>query len=303
MKHLLFFYLTCSYSIGFFSFIILFWTYLKSRWKAFIYMSIFWVIGTIQLIFLTYVAYRYANIPFWYNHYYPLINYGLESLYIFVFPLLINELFKVNPHRLVNDGFGILFLCGLTCIVTPSLLGVLHDGSQIESFIGFKIYRLIFAGAFVYSFSIFGLKIKNINDIRERNFYIFTAIILFVLFTQTIVPIVKSFPENTVIFATGYFYLNVCLLKYLVNRFFEFSQPPLTKTVSEIMTPREKEILAQLAQGLSNKDIGMNLSITETTVKTHIQNIYKKLGVSNRVQLINRLRNNNYHVATFNNPK
>ena len=52
----------------------------------------------------------------------------------------------------------------------------------------------------------------------------------------------------------------------------------------EKLTPREKEILAQLAAGLSNKEIARKLDVAESTVKIHLQSILKKLGLSNRVQ-------------------
>ena len=52
------------------------------------------------------------------------------------------------------------------------------------------------------------------------------------------------------------------------------------------LTPREREVLELLAQGMSNKEIGDKLFISEGTVKTHIHNIYQKAGISNRFQLI-----------------
>lgn len=50
------------------------------------------------------------------------------------------------------------------------------------------------------------------------------------------------------------------------------------------LTPREGEMLAQLALGLSNKEIARKLDVAESTVKIHLQSILKKLGVNNRVQ-------------------
>ncbi|MEZ0111372.1 DNA-binding NarL/FixJ family response regulator [Catenulispora sp. EB89] len=48
------------------------------------------------------------------------------------------------------------------------------------------------------------------------------------------------------------------------------------------LTDREKDILAQLAQGLGNRDIAKTLFISEATVKTHLGRIYDKLGVDTR---------------------
>lgn len=50
------------------------------------------------------------------------------------------------------------------------------------------------------------------------------------------------------------------------------------------LTPREKEILACLARGESNKGIARTLNVAESTVKIHVQNILKKLNLSSRVQ-------------------
>ena len=50
------------------------------------------------------------------------------------------------------------------------------------------------------------------------------------------------------------------------------------------LTPREKEILACLARGDSNKIIARSLDVAESTVKIHVQNILKKLNLSSRVQ-------------------
>jgi DNA-binding NarL/FixJ family response regulator len=50
------------------------------------------------------------------------------------------------------------------------------------------------------------------------------------------------------------------------------------------LTKREREILDLVAEGLPNAEIGRTLWITEQTVKFHLSNVYRKLGVSNRTQ-------------------
>jgi two-component system nitrate/nitrite response regulator NarL len=51
------------------------------------------------------------------------------------------------------------------------------------------------------------------------------------------------------------------------------------------LTAREREIVQCLARGESNKVIARNLSVAESTVKNHVQNILKKLNLSSRVQV------------------
>jgi DNA-binding CsgD family transcriptional regulator len=53
------------------------------------------------------------------------------------------------------------------------------------------------------------------------------------------------------------------------------------------LTAREQEILRLILQGASNKDIERKLFISASTVRNHIYNIYQKLGVQNRLELIN----------------
>jgi DNA-binding NarL/FixJ family response regulator len=50
------------------------------------------------------------------------------------------------------------------------------------------------------------------------------------------------------------------------------------------ISPREREVLVQVALGLSNKEIAAKLSITEGTVKLHVHKLLEKLGVSDRTQ-------------------
>jgi RNA polymerase sigma factor (sigma-70 family) len=50
------------------------------------------------------------------------------------------------------------------------------------------------------------------------------------------------------------------------------------------LTPREREVLAQVAEGLTNKEIARLLSVSPATIKAHVERIIAKLGVSDRTQ-------------------
>ena len=54
----------------------------------------------------------------------------------------------------------------------------------------------------------------------------------------------------------------------------------------EALSPREREILALISEGLGNADIGERLSISEKTVRNHVSNLFDKLGVWSRAQAI-----------------
>ena len=54
----------------------------------------------------------------------------------------------------------------------------------------------------------------------------------------------------------------------------------------DALTSKEKEVLALVAKGATNRDIADKLCVQDVTVKTHLNSIFKKLGVSNRTQAV-----------------
>jgi ATP/maltotriose-dependent transcriptional regulator MalT len=69
------------------------------------------------------------------------------------------------------------------------------------------------------------------------------------------------------------------------------SLPPATRDEDpplETLTARELDVLGLVADGLSNRDIGGRLAISEHTVKFHLASIFGKLGVSTRTEAVQR---------------
>lgn len=58
----------------------------------------------------------------------------------------------------------------------------------------------------------------------------------------------------------------------------------MTTSGSDALTPREREILALVAQGERTATIAARLGIAENTVKSHCTNAYRKIGARNRVE-------------------
>jgi DNA-binding NarL/FixJ family response regulator len=54
----------------------------------------------------------------------------------------------------------------------------------------------------------------------------------------------------------------------------------------DLATPRELEVLLAVARGLSNKEVGDELFLSEATVKSHVRSLLTKVGLTNRVQLV-----------------
>jgi len=64
------------------------------------------------------------------------------------------------------------------------------------------------------------------------------------------------------------------------------SNPTPTLRQDDLLTARESEIVDLVCMGLRNKDIADRVSLSEGTIKVHLHNVYRKLGVNSRSELI-----------------
>jgi len=80
---------------------------------------------------------------------------------------------------------------------------------------------------------------------------------------------------------------------FLASRFVHYSSRNKQNAGRDGLTNRELEILGLVAKGYTNKDIATTFKISENTVKSHLADIYAKLGVSNRTQAIMMCSANN----------
>ena len=88
----------------------------------------------------------------------------------------------------------------------------------------------------------------------------------------------------------GDYYIQSSLIPSLNSR---LVNRDIDKEKIAALTKREMEILTQIAGGMCNKEIALNLNISERTVKNHISNIFKKIDVSDRTQAaVFAIRNN-----------
>jgi DNA-binding NarL/FixJ family response regulator len=78
------------------------------------------------------------------------------------------------------------------------------------------------------------------------------------------------------------------ILKRLLDQFADSLPDPNAAAPRElgVLTDREREVLVQVARGLSNAEIAQELSVSETTIKTHVGHVLTKLGLRDRVQAV-----------------
>lgn len=77
----------------------------------------------------------------------------------------------------------------------------------------------------------------------------------------------------------------LCLPR-LGPEFFEGSQNAAGNALLKTLTKREHEVLSLLCRNLSNQEIAQTLFLSESTIKTHLRSIFRKLGVKNRSEAL-----------------
>jgi DNA-binding NarL/FixJ family response regulator len=97
-------------------------------------------------------------------------------------------------------------------------------------------------------------------------------------------------PEELVsavrIVAAGDALLSPSVTRRLIAEFANRPQPPPVPDGLDELTEREREVLLLLAQGASNAEIATRLFVAETTVKTHVAHVLRKLGLRDRAHAV-----------------
>ena len=194
---------------------------------------------------------------------------------------------------------GFFFYIFFTFIRTKSMEPI----APFSTILGYAVNVMIFAAVF---FLLFG-SARVSNPLRKglsRNlgWVYFFMFFLQALFSHILMlPFYRNIVLHDLFFSTLYFSINIPPLLYLHHFLkkhgFKIEAVPvpmegLERFLTEFkITDREKEIIALLVEGLSNKEISKRLYISIKTVKNHVTNIYTKTSVNNRVQLTNLIRN------------
>ena len=87
--------------------------------------------------------------------------------------------------------------------------------------------------------------------------------------------------------ASGDALLAPSVTRRLIQEFAKRPEPQARKTKQlESLTDRERDVLREVARGLSNAEIAARLHVAETTVKTHVAHVLDKLDLRDRVQAV-----------------
>ena len=197
--------------------------------------------------------------------------------------------------------WGILFLVLV-------LLGRNYFYTRDEKtiFVFFQAINILGIISFILTPFYILFKTNRLSDIQQKRVARYFSIISLLcfgtasLFTSRLV-LPYFVPYTVLIMVFSFFAVNLPPLTYLTLSLkkYPFEDKRSTSQNSDFedffivhkISKREQEIIHLMLEGMSNADIEKKLYISPHTVKNHIYNIYQKLGVKNRVQISNLIRN------------
>jgi DNA-binding CsgD family transcriptional regulator len=211
------------------------------------------------------------------------MNLSFLSFLLVPFLLIYILCFYLNQYSKIYLSKIIFFLTTITGVIVYTILIGLDSGIQNG------LFTTLITSLVIFNFSerklrLCGAFISIITFFLLTNIYSFTSTFI-VVPDQFIKTLYFSLQLNV-------FFTIFHTLKLYFNLSHDMSKEFSKTLVNYGLTPRELEVVSQASKSNSNKEIGQTLFISETTVKTHLKHIFKKLKIKNRVELMMILMKN-----------
>jgi len=316
MQHLLLLYLILSILPGIAALTVLSALTTRLRNRALTYYLIAYGSFTVSILINLTMFYMGINISKEISYgLYILIGIGIPFSILMhtMLPLAVNEAAKPPGKRLI-DGFIVLVgLVEAGLFFTPLLM---QYSKETHSLIFGPIYpfsSIIEIISIIYSITMIIILRKNITDTAARK-YILTLIIIIAVFLPAIghdqffffgVQSISEVPIELILSPVFYMVLSVVtlifgtrILKSTIKLERSVNSPDqetkqlsLESKIQELaeragLSDREISIIPLIGRGLGNKQIALELNISTKTVGNHIYNIFKKLKISSRYELL-----------------
>lgn len=229
------------------------------------------------------------------NSYYVLIHGALTGrVFICIFGGLLSLIFsygitsvsldfiRVNPSARIRKIFQLYSLVVFIFALVTIFLPAVEHPSSVLNILGIWIP----AGVSVIIGIAFFNRIDKGSFRKEK----------WILLILAVLNLALSFILQNTPFV---FIITVSILIYHIFYRFYFASPMAKtgKTLDDAfikdfsITKREQEIILALLDGKSNKELANTFFVSEKTIEAHLANIYKKLGVKNRLELFSHLQN------------
>jgi DNA-binding CsgD family transcriptional regulator len=233
------------------------------------------------------------------------VDETLSSAVIVALIHFLTGVYRVRYRRAITIVFLVMMLVCLGLMLSP--FGAVLDPTArtIRFGTGYRIATVWYFFSFTFALALgFGL-LRRAWHSERRNFLI--GLLLFATFgyLETSLNLVPALRTTTVRFSTEsdflfssipYALYGIFLIAYFLRFPVAVPAPLATDAIPEAflsrygITDREREIILKVVQGKSNADIASELFISLATVKTHLHNIYRKIDVDSRFDLLARVR-------------
>lgn len=268
--------------------------------------SIVYALYTLMLVILVLKKYLFINVTAYSAQAWYYVSGMYQVLNFAVVIATLNYFLDAHQFRFgrrVSAVFLVLMLVGDGLIFSP--FGVTFDASKNIIHLGTGFW--IAAGWRILSFTcaiVLGYwLLSRVWKTEKRLFTLGLLGFASVGYVESVFGFFRGFSKTTAVLKaeSGFLYSSVPYLIYGIFLIVYFLRYPLSAPLGseEIsqeflskygVTEREKELIVKVMQGKSNADIARELFISLATVKTHLHNIYRKLGVDSRYDLLAKVR-------------
>ena len=214
-------------------------------------------------------------------------------------------IYKVRYRRAITIVFLVMMLVTVALLLSPTGAVLDPAARTIRFGSGYRIATVLYFLSFTFALVLgYGL-LRRAWHSERRNFLIGLLVFATVGYLETSLNLLPALRrptftlsnESDFLFSSiPYALYGVFLIAYFLRFPVAIPAPLETDAIPETfltkygITDREREIILKVVQGKSNADIAGELFISLATVKTHLHNIYRKIDVDSRFDLLARVR-------------
>ena len=268
--------------------------------------SIVYALFTLVLILLVLMQYLFLNVENYSARSWYFISGALQFVEFTVIVAAIHFLmgiYQIRFRRVISLAFLLLLVVCDVLLFSPIGAVLDVDARTIHLGIGFQITAVAYFLSFTCMLALGYGPLRRIWGTDKRDFIIGFLVFATVGYIETLLNLSRSLRITVVTLSgdEGFLFSSIPYALYgifLINYFLHYYHPtPLA--LDELpeaflskygITDREREIILKVIEGKSNADIAAELFISLATVKTHLHNIYTKIGVESRYDLLAKVR-------------
>lgn len=288
MSHFLFFVMTICMIIGIATLTFTILTYFKIREKFIITVFLFYISLTLPPIYeIISIYFNLSDTNFFINNLnlFHFISIVLTYLSLFFIIYLTNSIVDIKHNKLVNS---LCLLAVISCLVL-SYFSSTFVKTDLNIYVStyYKYSWLDYSQVIpvLYLASLFIIRYKLKKELFKSWLGKRLSLTILISIPFLLIDIFKLVSNLFFFLPLIYIGISVQILLYL-KKVYKIKEININNLG---LTEREKELVQLIIKGQSNTEISENLHISISTVKNHIYNIYKKLNIKNRYELINKV--------------